>query len=100
MSASGPFDVVVAGRGAVGAAAALGLSQAGLRVAWVGPASATPTRPADWDSRVFALSPGTRDLLRSLRIWDALPQERITPVYDMRVYAGQQADAPELHLDA
>jgi ubiquinone biosynthesis UbiH/UbiF/VisC/COQ6 family hydroxylase len=49
---------------------------------------------------VFALSPGTRDLLRSLRIWDALPQERITPVYDMRVYAGQQADAPELHLDA
>ena len=100
MSASGPFDVVVAGRGAVGAAAALGLSQAGLRVAWVGPASATPTRHTDWDSRVFALSPGTRDLLRSLRIWDALPQERITPVYDMRVYAGQQADAPELHLDA
>jgi 2-polyprenylphenol 6-hydroxylase len=100
VSASGPFDVVVAGRGAVGAAAALGLSQAGLRVAWVGPASATPTRHTDWDSRVFALSPGTRDLLRSLRIWDALPQERITPVYDMRVYAGQQADAPELHLDA
>jgi hypothetical protein len=49
---------------------------------------------------VYALSPGTRDLLRSLRIWDALSQERIAPVYDMRVYAGPQADAPELHLDA
>ncbi len=100
MSSSGPFDAVVAGRGAVGAAAALGMSQAGLRVAWVGPAPAAPTRPDDWDSRVFALSPGTRDLLRSLRIWDALPHERIAPVYDMRVYAGPQADAPELHLDA
>ena len=100
MSTNGPFDVVVAGRGAVGAAAALGMSQAGLRVAWVGPASGTPVRPSDWDSRVFALSPGTRDFLRTLRIWDALPQERIAPVYDMRVYAGPQVDAPELHLDA
>mgnify|MGYP000314155952 CR=1 FL=1 len=25
--------------------------------------------------------------------------ERIAPVYDMRVYAGPGADAPEMHLD-
>ena len=93
------FDVVVAGRGAVGAAAALGLAQAGLRVAQVGPAPRVA--PADgWDARVFALSPGTRELLRGLRVWDALPAERIAPVYDMRVYAGPDADSPELHLDA
>jgi 2-octaprenylphenol hydroxylase len=95
------FDVVVAGRGAIGAAAALGLAQAGLRVGWVGPVLQASAGPApDWDSRVFALSPGTRSLLRMLRVWDALPAERIAPVYDMRVYAGAQADAPELHLDA
>jgi ubiquinone biosynthesis UbiH/UbiF/VisC/COQ6 family hydroxylase len=94
------FDVVVAGRGAVGAAAALGLAQAGMKVGWVGPASRPAPATDDWDARVFALSPATRDLLRSLRVWDAMPAERIAPVYDMRVYAGPGADAPELHLDA
>ncbi|RPH43456.1 MAG: hypothetical protein EHM87_13685 [Burkholderiales bacterium] len=97
------FDVVVVGRGAVGAAAALGLAQAGQRVGWVGPAArpgAAATDMEGWDSRVFALSPGTRDLLRTLRVWDAMPAARIAPVYDMRVYGGAQADAPELHLDA
>jgi ubiquinone biosynthesis UbiH/UbiF/VisC/COQ6 family hydroxylase len=101
MESPSSFDVVVAGRGAVGAAAALGLAQAGQRVAWVGP----PARPSEddaaaWDSRVFALSPGTRTLLRALRVWDALPVERIAPVYDMRVYPDPGPDAPELHLDA
>ncbi len=94
------FDAVVVGRGAVGAAAALGLSQAGLKVGWIGPASRPAPESAGWDARVFALSPGTRELLRSLRVWDAMPAARIAPVYDMRVYAGQRADSPELHLDA
>jgi ubiquinone biosynthesis UbiH/UbiF/VisC/COQ6 family hydroxylase len=96
-------DVAVAGRGAIGAAAALGLAQLGLRVAWVGPAPAcvAPSGPrVGWDARVFALSPGARGLLRALRVWDALPAERIAPIYDMRVHAGEGADAPELHLDA
>jgi ubiquinone biosynthesis UbiH/UbiF/VisC/COQ6 family hydroxylase len=93
------FDVVVAGRGAVGAAAALGLSQSGLKVGWIGPA-ARPAPADGWDSRVFALSPATRDLLRGLRVWDAMSAERIAPVYDMRVYPGTAQDAPELHLDA
>lgn len=96
-------DVAVAGRGAIGAAAALGLAQQGLRVAWVGPAAARtaqPPRGSGWDARVFALSPGSRDLLRALRVWDALPAERLAPVYDMRVHAGPGEDAPELHLDA
>lgn len=97
------FDIAVVGRGAVGAAAALGLAQSGLKVCWIGPASlstAAAHAPTDWDARVFALSPATRDLLRSLRIWDALPVQRMAPVHDMRVYPGPQSDAPELHLDA
>lgn len=94
------FDAVVVGRGAVGAAAALGLSQAGLKVGWVGPVPRPVSDPIGWDVRVFALSPGTRDLLRSLRVWEAMPAARVAPVYDMRVYAGAGADAPELHLDA
>ena len=94
------FDAVVVGRGAVGAAAALGLSQAGLKVGWIGPAPRPSPASDGWDARVFALSPGTRELLRALRVWDAMPEQRIAPVYDMRVYAGPGAEAPELHLDA
>jgi 2-octaprenylphenol hydroxylase len=95
------LDVAVVGRGAIGAAAALGLAQAGLRVALVGPAGPPPAvAEGSWDARVFALSPATRELLSGLRVWDALPAARIAPVYDMRVHAGPGADAPELHLDA
>jgi 2-octaprenylphenol hydroxylase len=100
MNARTRFDVAVAGRGAVGAAAALGLAQAGLSVAWIGPAPRLPAEASGWDARVYALSPASRELLRTLRVWDALPAGRIAPVHDMRVYPGPQADAPELHLDA
>jgi ubiquinone biosynthesis UbiH/UbiF/VisC/COQ6 family hydroxylase len=93
-------DVAVVGRGAIGAAAALGLAQAGLRVALVGPPGPSPAAAGTWDARVFALSPATRELLRGVRVWDALPEARIALVYDMRVHAGPGADAPELHLDA
>lgn len=96
------FDVLVVGRGAIGASAALGLAQSGLRVGLVGPTADAPpaVAPQQWDARVYALSPATRSLLQSLRVWDALPESRIAPIYDMRVYAGPGVDAPELHLDA
>jgi ubiquinone biosynthesis UbiH/UbiF/VisC/COQ6 family hydroxylase len=100
MSSSRSFDLAIVGRGAVGAAAALGLAQAGLKVCLIGPHA--PAAPASdpWDTRVFALSPATRELLQTLRVWDALPAERMAPVYDMRVYPSASAVAPELHLGA
>lgn len=92
-------DAAVVGRGAVGAAAALGLAQAGLKVALIGPSTPHST-DTPWDPRVFALSPASRALLESLRLWDALDASRMAPVYDMRVHAGAGATAPQLHLDA
>ncbi|MCL4746128.1 MAG: FAD-dependent monooxygenase [Burkholderiaceae bacterium] len=124
------FDVIVVGRGAVGAAAALGMSQSGLRTAVLAPATeraASPARRApraadgevgastgtragidtandtandDWDARVFALSPASRALLEGLRVWDALDAARIAPVYDMRVYPSASREAPQLRFDA
>jgi 2-polyprenylphenol 6-hydroxylase len=101
------FDVAVVGRGAIGAAAALGLAQSGLRVALVGPpegargaANASSGAPGDWDARVFALSPATRALLHRLRVWQALPASRIAPVYDMRVQPQAGGSGTELHFDA
>jgi len=39
-----------------------------------------------FDPRVYALSPGNVDFLRRLNVWQALPGERMAPVYAMRVY--------------
>ena len=94
-------DVAVIGRGPIGAAAALAVEQAELRVAWVGREShgnetgslmgsgnvigGLSSDPA-WESRVYALSESARKLLTRLKVWDALAHERIAPVYDMRVF--------------
>ena len=95
------YDVLVAGRGAVGAATALGMAQLGLRTAIVAPAQDAPSAAVeDWDARVFALSPAARALLQRLRVWDALDMARVAPVYDMRIYPASRPGAPELHFGA
>jgi len=97
------FDALVVGRGAVGAATALGLARAGLRVGMVAPGAPEPAPhpgPDDWDPRVFALSPASRGLLQQLRVWDALDARRVAPVYDMRIWPDSRADAPQLHFGA
>jgi 2-polyprenylphenol 6-hydroxylase len=103
MTQRSDFDVAVVGRGAVGAASALGLAQSGLRVALVGlpeGASVTAGGSDDWDARVFALSPATRALLHRLRVWQSMPASRIAPVYDMRIQPRAGTSATELHFDA
>jgi len=99
--APGPVrgDVVVVGRGANGAAAALGLAQAGLRTVLVGPAPA-PESDTAWDARIFALSPASRALLEQLRVWPAMQGERVQAVGAMRVFPDSRADAPELRFEA
>lgn len=102
-SSASAFDVLVVGRGAVGAATALGLARDGLRVAVVAPGAAQSPRspdPSGWDPRVFAISPASRALLQRLRVWDALDPARVAPVYDMRIWPDTRADAPELHFSA
>ncbi len=82
-----PCDVEVRGAGAVGAALALSLSRLGLAVRLVG--AAAPPRAAG-DVRAYALNPASVALLRSLRVWDALPADARTPVREMAVHG----DAP------
>jgi len=77
-------DLIVVGAGLVGAALALALGRSGLAVTVV-EAAPPPVRPAGWDSRVYALSPGSRELLQSLGAWDLLDPARIEPVTGMHV---------------
>lgn len=105
MSASSELlrcDVAVVGRGAVGVAAALALSRAGLSTVLVGAQPAPdPIDETDaWDLRVFALSPATRRLLESIDVWQGLDAQRASPVYDMRVYPAFGSRDDELHFSA
>lgn len=95
----GAPDAIVAGAGVVGAAIALGLARAGLRVAVVEP---RPT-PA-WDDeaardlRVFALAPASVRLLQGLGVWDEIAARRAQAYREMRVW--DAGGAGELHFRA
>ena len=82
-------DVLIAGAGLVGLALASALAATGLAVALVDrvPVAApeTPATDALWDTRVYAISPGSASLLRALGAWQALAPERIAPIETMRV---------------
>jgi 2-octaprenylphenol hydroxylase len=82
-------DVLIAGGGLVGQALAPALAATGLTVALAdrGPMAVpeAPVGESDWDSRVYAISPGSASLLRALGAWQALPSERITPIETMHV---------------
>jgi len=88
-----PHDVQVRGAGLVGQALALSLARIGLQVALVSDASSSPARAAD--VRAFALNAASVALLRSLKVWDALPPHATTAVHDMHV----EGDEPGATLD-
>jgi len=86
-------DVAIVGAGLVGGSLAAALSGTGLEVALL--ERAAPTQPGSaWDARIYALSPGSVDFLKSTGVWDLLerssehPNEpgRVTPIHRMRVF--------------
>jgi 2-octaprenyl-6-methoxyphenol hydroxylase len=83
------YDVLIAGAGLVGLALAPALANAGLSVALVDHAAvALPDAPAageDWDTRIYAISPGSAEFLRAEGAWQGLAAERIAPVESMRI---------------
>jgi len=97
------YDLLIVGAGPVGAS--LALATRGLRAALVaherrGSAAQEPARQggsaADtFDARVYALSPGNVEFLRSLGAWQALPPQRLAPVHAMRFYGDDGASALE-----
>ncbi|HTD06996.1 FAD-dependent monooxygenase [Undibacterium sp.] len=95
-------DVCIVGNGAVGKAAALGFSQAGLRVSLLSPApmAAAAARPEEWDVRVYALNHVAQRLLSGLKVWGALDAERVAPVEAMQVYGDGSGTAGKLNFDA
>ena len=85
------FDIVIVGAGLVGASFAMALRGAGLKLALV--ETQAPAAAADsWDSRVYAISPGSAAFLDGLGVWKRLDRERVSAVHEMLVH-GDRADA-------
>ncbi len=80
------FDVVIVGAGLVGASLAASLRGSGLRVAVVEPAAPRQVESDTWDSRVYAISPGSVAFLESCSAWQRLDATRVQPVLDMHVW--------------
>src|SRR5512132_3118960 len=78
------FDIVIVGAGLVGASFAMALRGAGLKLALVG-SQAPATAVDSWDSRVYAISPGSAAFLQGLGIWKRLDGARICAVHEMLV---------------
>jgi 2-polyprenyl-6-methoxyphenol hydroxylase-like FAD-dependent oxidoreductase len=75
------FDVCVRGAGIVGQSLALSLARQGLQVALV----QDPAKPQRTDVRAYALNAASVELLRGLKVWDALPAHAATAVHDMHI---------------
>lgn len=90
------YHAAVIGAGLVGSASALALARAGLNVALIEPR--LPVVPDEnWDTRIYAISPGSEALLESLGAWNKLDASRVQLVYRMDVHGDAEG---ELVLDA
>lgn len=81
--------VVIVGAGPVGLALACACRD--LDVAVIEAASARPLPADEFDTRVFALSSGTRAFLRDIGAWEHLDARRVAAVRRMEVFGGEGA---------
>jgi len=81
-------DVAIVGAGLVGLALAAALARAGLSVAIVERNNVVAAHTAQddtWDSRVYAVSPGSAEFLHRHGVWQRIPTERIAAIEAMEV---------------
>jgi len=98
------FDIAVVGGGLVGAALARALPGTSIALIAQGrPALAAPA--PNFDSRIYAISPGNASFLAAIGAWGAMPAARVTPVHAMRVHGDDgeslvEFDAGEAGVEA
>ncbi|SDW53662.1 UbiH/UbiF family hydroxylase [Nitrosomonas communis] len=86
------FDIVVIGGGLVGASLVVALKGSGLKIALIESRLPAPLpNDTSWDSRVYAISPGSAAFLQTLGLWQQVEDARITPVYEMKVFGDDGA---------
>lgn len=92
------FDVAIVGGGMVGAVLAVALDRAGFRVTLIEAREPKPwVDGSDYDLRVSAVSPASRNLLTNLGLWDDIAGGRVSPYRGMRVWERQ--GGPQLDFE-
>src|SRR5574343_612239 len=84
---SADYDLIIVGGGLTGSALAVALADTSLKIALVDARAPARPRgwPEQWDNRVYAISPGSADLLTEMGCWPHLVQERLQRVDRMVV---------------
>jgi 2-polyprenylphenol 6-hydroxylase len=80
------FDLIIVGSGLVGASLALALKSAGLKIALVEARPPVAFDTTDWDSRIYAISPGSAAFLESCGAWSAMDLDRVCRVEEMSIF--------------
>lgn len=95
------YDVLIIGGGLVGASLAAALKPSGLSVALV-EAQPMSAQNQGWDSRVYAISPGSAAFLEQCGAWQELDMGRVQKVEQMRVFGdeGSELDFSAYELGA
>ena len=88
---------MIIGGGLVGASLAASLKDSGLSLALVESQSSLMRENAhagaeDWDGRIYAISPGSRNYLEQCGAWALLDPSRIAPVEAMQVFGDTGAE--------
>ena len=95
------FDIAIVGAGMVGASAAIGLKQLGLRVLLLdafGFSEAVPAYTPSYDERSTALSWGTREILQALAVWQDVSQ-KACPISEVHVSEKQRFATARIHAE-
>ncbi|WP_104072790.1 UbiH/UbiF/VisC/COQ6 family ubiquinone biosynthesis hydroxylase [Albidovulum inexpectatum] len=95
-------DVLIVGGGLNGPALGLALARAGLSVTVVDAHPPRARAEIDFDGRAYALAIASRNLLKSIGVWDFLPQ-RPQPIEQIKTTDGRPGEGPApffLHFDS
>lgn len=103
------YDLIIVGGAMAGATLACSLAGTGLRIAVVdaaAPADAPqPLSPYEFDARVSAITPASREIFREVGIWSSICERRVSPYTAMHVWDADGTgaidfDAGDVHADA
>ena len=100
------YDIIIVGAGLVGASAAVALTKQGFKLALVdrkmsvfsSEANQANKNNENWDSRIYAISPGNADWLKSLGVWQRMDAARVMDICGMKIWADAITEA--LNFDA
>ncbi|MBU3599884.1 FAD-dependent monooxygenase [Polynucleobacter sp. 30F-ANTBAC] len=97
------YDLIIVGAGIAGKATALRLARLGLKIVHIAPNFDPGIHCNDdltWDSRIYALSSSSQQLLSDMNVWAAMDHGRTQIVSDMRIFGDSGQAQDELHFSA